>query len=147
MKRCGEILLCVLTFFAVLLAGCAEKPMEKKETGGVFTFCGGELQDFAGTFDENEMAYIEYRYTMDAPISRYITDKTMIKTIFDALCKVKVGEKNNMRTTDSEQSLTFVKVDGTSYAICFEQYNLRCGRDGYRLENDTALWKALREEK
>ena len=147
MKRWWNLLLCALVFGMILLAGCAEKPVEKKDTSGVFAFCGGDLQDFAETSDENEIAYMEYRYTMDAPISCHITDKMMIKTIFDALCKVKVGEKNNVRTTDSEQSLTFVKVDGTSYTIRFEQYNLLYERNAYRLENDAELWKALREAK
>ena len=147
MKRLGKLLLCALAFWGILLAGCGEGPMEKKDTGGVFAFCGGELQDFAETFDENEIAYMEYRDIIDTPISCRIADKTTIKAIFDALCEVRVGEKSNIRATDSEQSLTFVKEDGTSYVICFEQYHLWRGKNVYRLENDGALWKALREAK
>lgn len=52
-----------------------------------------------------------------------------------------------MRATDSEQSLTFVKTDGTTCVIRFEQRNLLYEEDAYQLENDTALWKALREAK
>lgn len=143
MKR----LLCVLALFGVLLAGCAENPMEQKNTSEVFLFCGGDLQDFAETFDENEIAYVEYRDTMDVPISCQITDKATIKAIYDALCQVKVGEKSEIRATDSEQSLIFVKTDGTAYTIPFEQYQLLYERNVYPLENDAALWRALRKAK
>lgn len=147
MKRWGKILLCALALFGVLLAGCGEGPTEKKEAGGVFAFCGGELQDFAETFDENEIAYMEYGHTIDTPISCRITDKGTIRAVFDALREVRIGERNDTRATDSEQSLTFVKEDGTSYVIRFEQHYLWYGKNAYRLENDEALWKVLSEAK
>lgn len=90
---------------------------------------------------------MEYRYTMDTPVSCRITDKAAMQTIFDALCEVKIGERTDMRATDSEQSLTFVKTDGTTCVIRFEQRNLLYEEDAYQLENDAALWKALREAK
>lgn len=147
MKRCRFILLCALAILCVLLAGCGEKAVERSEAGEVFTFCGGEAEDFAKTFDVNEMDCIEYRYTMDTPVSCRITDKSAMQTIFDALCEVKIGERTDMRATDSEQSLTFVKKDGTTCVIRFEQQNLLYEEDVYQLENDAALWKALREAK
>lgn len=110
-------------------------------------FCGGEAENFAKTFDVNEMNCMEYRYTMDTPVSCRITDKAAMQTIFDALCEVKIGERTDMRATDSEQSLTFVKTDGTTCVIRFEQRNLLYEEDAYQLENDAALWKALREAK
>lgn len=97
--------------------------------------------------DEYEMNCMEYRYTMDTPVSCRITDKAAMQTIFDALCEVKIGERTDMRATDSEQSLTFVKTDGTTCVIRFEQRNLLHEEDAYQLENDAALWKALREAK
>ena len=135
MKRCGFILLCALVVLCVLLAGCEGKTAERSEAGEVFTFCGGEAENFAKTFDVNEMNCMEYRYTMDTPVSCRITDKAAMQTIFDALCEVKIGERTDMRATDSEQSLTF------------EQRNLLYEEDAYQLENDAALWKALREAK
>mgnify|MGYP007003627073 FL=1 len=147
MKRCRFILLCALAVLCVLLAGCGEKAVERSEAGEVFTFCGGEAENFAKTFDVNEMNCMEYRYTMDTPISCRITDKAAMQTIFDALCEVKIGERTDMRATDSEQSLTFVKKDGTTCVIRFEQRNLLHEEDVYQLENDAALWKALREVK
>lgn len=90
---------------------------------------------------------MEYRYTIDTPVSCRITDKAVMQTIFDALCEVKIGERTDMRATDSEQSLTFVKTDGTTCVIRFEQRNLLYEEDAYQLENDAALWKALREAK
>lgn len=111
MKRCGFILLCALVVLCVLLAGCEGKTAERSEAGEVFTFCGGEAENFAKTFDVNEMNCMEYRYTMDTPVSCRITDKAAIQTIFDALCEVKIGERTDMRATDSEQSLTFVKTE------------------------------------
>lgn len=90
---------------------------------------------------------MEYRYTMDTPVSCRITDKAAMQTIFDALCEVKIGERTDMRATDSEQSLTFVKTDGTACVIRFEQRNLLYEGGAYQLENDAALWKALREAK
>lgn len=137
MKRCGFILLCALVVLCVLLAGCGGKTAERSEAGEVFTFCGGE----------NEMNCMEYRYTMDTPVSCRITDKAAMQTIFDALREVKIGERTDMRATDSEQSLTFVKTDGTTCVIRFEQRNLLYKEDAYQLENDAALWKALREAK
>ena len=136
MKRCGFILLCALVVLCVLFAGCGGKTAERSESGEVFTFCGGEAENFAKTFDVNEMNCMEYRYTMDTPVSCRITDKTAMQTIFDALCEVKIGERTDMRATDSEQSLTR-----------FEQRNLLYEEDAYQLENDAALWKALREAK
>lgn len=147
MKRCRFILLCALAVLCVLLAGCGEKAVERSEAGEVFTFCGGEAEDFAKTFDVNEMDCMEYRYTMDTPVSCRIADKAAMQTIFDALCEVKIGERTNVRATDSEQSLTFVKTDGTMCVIRFEQQNLLYEEDAYQLENDAALWKALREVK
>ena len=147
MKRCRFILLCALAGLCVLLAGCGEKAVERSEAGEVFTFCGGEAEDFAKTFDVNEMDCMEYRYTMDTPVSCRIADKAAMQTIFDALCEVKIGERTDMRATDSEQSLTFVKKDGTTCVIRFEQQNLLYEEDVYQLENDAALWKALREAK
>lgn len=147
MKRCGCILLCVLAVLCVIFAGCGEKTAEKSEADGVFAFCGGEAEEFAKTFDVNEMDHIEYRYTMDTPVSCRITDKAAMQAIFDALCEVEIGEKTDMRATDSEQSLTFVKTDGTTCAIWFEQQNLLYEKDAYQLKNDAALWKALREAK
>ena len=132
MKRCGFILLCALVVLCVLLAGCEGKTAERSEAGEVFTFCGGEA---------------EYRYTMDTPVSCRITDKAAMQTIFDALCEVKIGERTDMRATDSEQSLAFVKTDGTTCVIRFEQRNLLYEEDAYQLENDATLWKALREAK
>ena len=142
MKRCGFILLCALVVLCVLLAGCERKTAERSEAGGVFTFCGSEAENFAKTFDVNEMNCMEYRYTMDTPVSCRITDKAAMQTIFDALFEVKIGER-----TDSEQSLTFVKTDGTTCVIRFEQRNLLYEEDAYQLENDAALWRALREAK
>lgn len=147
MKRCRFILLCALAVLCVLLAGCGEKAVERSEAGEVFTFYGGEAEDFAKTFDVNEMDCMEYRYTMDTPVSCRIADKAAMQTIFDALCEVKIGERTDMRATDSEQSLTFVKKDGTTCVIRFEQQNLLYEEDVYQLENDAALWKALREAK
>ncbi len=147
MKRCGVILLCVLAVLCTVLASCGEKPAEKSDVGGVFAFCGGELQDFAASFDVEEMECIEYRYTMDTIVSCRITDKAAMQVIFDALCTVKIGEKTDMRATDSEQSLKFVKTDGTTCTVRFEQKNLLYEEDAYQLENDAALWKALREAK
>ena len=147
MKRCRFILLCALAVLCVLLAGCGEKAAERSEAGEVFTFYGGEVKNFAKTFDVNEMDCMEYRYTMDTPVSCSITDKAAMQTIFDALCEVKIGERTDMRATDSEQSLTFVKKDGTTCVIRFEQRNLLHEEDVYQLENDAALWKALREVK
>ena len=144
MKRCRIILLCALAVLCVLLAGCGGKTVERSEAGEVFTFCGGEAENFAKTFDVNEMECMEYRYTI---VSCRITDKVAMQTIFDALCEVKIGERTDMRATDSEQSLTFVKKDGTTCVIRFEQRNLLYGEDAYQLENDAALWKALREAK
>ena len=132
---------------AALLAGCGGKTAERSEAGEVFAFCGGEAENFAKTFDVNEMNCMEYRYTMDTPVSCRITDKAAMQTIFDALCEVKIGERTDMRATDSEQSLTFVKTDGTTCVIRFEQRNLLHEEDAYQLENDAALWKALREAK
>ena len=140
MKRCGFILLCALVVLCVLLAGCGGKTAERSEAGG-------EAENFAKTFDVNEMNCMEYRYTMDTPVSCRITDKAVMQTIFDALCEVKIGERTDMRATDSEQSLTFVKTDGTTCVIRFEQRNLLYEEDAYQLENDAALWKALREAK
>lgn len=147
MKRCRFILLCALAVLCVLLAGCGEKAVERSEAGEVFTFYGGEVENFAKTFDVNEMDCMEYRYTMDTPVSCRIADKAAMQTIFDALCEVKIGERTDMRATDSEQSLTFVKKDGTTCVIRFEQRNLLHEEDVYQLENDAALWKALREAK
>lgn len=147
MKRCRFILLCALAVLCVLLAGCGEKTVERSEAGEVFTFYGGEAENFAKTFDVNEMDCMEYRYTMDTPVSYCIADKAAMQTIFDALCEVKIGERTDMRATDSEQSLTFVKKDGTTCVIRFEQQNLLYEEDVYQLENDAALWKALREAK
>ena len=90
---------------------------------------------------------MEYRYTLDTPVSCRITDKAAMQMIFDALCEVKIGDRTDMRATDSEQSLTFVKTDGTTCVIRFEQRNLLYEEDAYQLENDAALWKALREAK
>lgn len=104
MKRCGFILLSALVVLCVLLAGCERKTAERSEAGEVFTFCGGEAEDFAKTFDVNEMNCMEYRYTLDTPVSCRITDKAVMQTIFDALCEVKIGERTDMRATDSEQS-------------------------------------------
>lgn len=68
MKRCGFILLCALVVLCVLLAGCEGKTAERSEAGEVFAFCGGEAENFAKTFDVNEMNCMEYRYTMDTPV-------------------------------------------------------------------------------
>lgn len=111
MKRCGFILLCALVVLCVLLAGCGGKTAERSEAGEVFAFCGGEAENFAKTFDVNEMNCMEYRYTMDTPVFCRITDKAAMQTIFDALCEMKIGERTDMRATDSEQSLTFVKTE------------------------------------
>lgn len=111
MKRCGFILLCALVVLCVLLAGCEGKTAERSEAGEVFAFCGGEAENFAKTFDVNEMNCMEYRYTMDTPVFCRITDKAAMQTIFDALCEMKIGERTDMRATDSEQSLTFVKTE------------------------------------
>ena len=147
MKRCDFILLCALVVLCVLLAGCGGKTTERSVAGEVFTFCGSEAENFAKTFDVNEMNCMEYRYTIDTPVSCRITDKAVMQTIFDALCEMKIGERTDMRATDSEQSLTFVKTDGTTCVIRFEQRNLLYEEDAYQLENDAALWKALREAK
>lgn len=147
MKRCRIVLLCALAVLCVLLAGCGEKAVERSKAGEVFTFYGGEAENFAKTFDVNEMDCMEYRYTMDTPVSCRIADKAAMQTIFDALCEMKIGERTDMRATDSEQSLTFVKKDGTTCVIRFEQQNLLYEEDVYQLENDAALWKALREAK
>lgn len=147
MKRCGFILLCALVVLCVLLVGCGGKTAERSEAGEVFAFCGSEAENFAKTFDVNEMNCMEYRYTMDTPVSCRITDKAAMQTIFDALSEVKIGERTDIRATDSEQSLTFVKTDGTTCVIRFEQRNLLYEEDAYQLENDAALWKALREAK
>ena len=146
MKRCGFILLCALVVLCVLLAGCEGKPAGVK-LRALCAFCGGEAENFAKTFDVNEMNCMEYRYTMDTPVFCRITDKAAMQTIFDALCEMKIGERTDMRATDSEQSLTFVKTDGTTCMIRFEQRNLLYEEDAYQLENDAALWKALREVK
>lgn len=113
----------------------------------MFDIFGGEAEDFAKTFDVNEMNCMEYRYTLGHARFLPLTDKAVMQTIFDALCEVKIGERTDMRATDSEQSLTFVKTDGTTCVIRFEQRNLLYEEDAYQLENDTALWKALREAK
>lgn len=60
MKRCGFILLCALVVSCVLLAGCGGKTAERSEAGEVFAFCGGEAENFAKTFDVNEMNCILY---------------------------------------------------------------------------------------
>lgn len=118
---------------------------KKRSRRGVY-ICRGEAEDFAKTFDVNEMNCMEYRYTLDTPVSCRITDKAVMQTIFDALCEVKIGERTDMRATDSEQSLTFVKTDGTTCVIRFEQRNLLYEEDAYQLENDTALWKAAAQK-
>ena len=85
MKRCGFILLCALVVLCVLLAGCGGKTAERSEAGEVFAFCGGEAENFAKTFDVNEMNCMEYRYTMDTPVSCRITDKAAMQTILTHL--------------------------------------------------------------
>ena len=73
--------------------------------------------------------------------------RKQVEHVGGALCEVKIGERTDMRATGSEQSLTFVKTDGTTCVIRFEQRNLLYEGDAYQLENDAALWKALREAK
>lgn len=151
MKRRKAFLLCVAVFlltFGLIFTGCtAEKTAQRTNVGGVFAFCGGDLEKFAETFDANEMDCLEYRYTEDTPITCRVTDKEKIKTIFDALLNIEVGAENDMRATDSEASLTFVKTDGTAYTVTFEQQDLISGGKAYVLQNDAALWKALRKAK
>ena len=90
---------------------------------------------------------MEYRYTMDTPVFCRITTRRRCKRFLTHFCEMKIGERTDMRATDSEQSLTFVKTDGTTCMIRFEQRNLLYEEDAYQLENDAALWKALREVK
>ena len=54
---------------------------KKRSRRGVCVF-GGEAENFAKTFDVNEMDCMEYRYTMDTPVSCRITDKAAMQTIF-----------------------------------------------------------------
>ena len=62
--------------------------MERSEAGEVFTFCGGEAEDFAKTFDVNEMDCMEYRYTMDTPVFCRITDKAAMLSLIHILTAV-----------------------------------------------------------
>lgn len=151
MKRRKINLSCAAMFllvFALLFAGCtAKKTVRDGNVGGVFAFCGDEPKAFAAGFDVNGIEYLEYRYTSDTPVICRIDDKEKIQAIFDALLNIEVGAENDVRATDSEASLKFVKTDGTAYTMTFEQQNLVSDGKAYQLQNDAALWKALREVK
>ena len=156
MKRCGFMVLCALVVLCVLLAGCEGKTAERSEAGEVFAFCGGEAETaqteythetFIGLMSPITKGENKGAVRLDLFFKKGEAHFIPMQTIFDALCEMKIGERTDMRATDSEQSLTFVKTDGTTCMIRFEQRNLLYEEDAYQLENDAALWKALREVK
>ncbi len=144
MNKICSIAICIVFSLFFIACSAADGNKESTATDDIFSFSGGDLEEFAAHFSPEEIEYVIYSYTSDTVISLKISDSKEIKQLFEAISQIRVGTMTDIRATDSEESFTFVMNDETSYTITFEQHNLLLDGNAYRLTEDTELWKLAR---
>ena len=103
-------------------------------------------------YNDEEMTSFKDNFYNDLPVRmKYckaqiqqceVTDPELIKEVFEALKKVKVGEESNISVTDSDIYYTFIMEDESSVTIAFESKNILSFRSkGYNLISDGGVFE------
>lgn len=120
----------------------AVKPYEPVKTNSyLFDFYNDEeMTNFKNNFYNNLPVRMKY---FKAQIQQCeVTDPKIIKEVFEALKKVKVGEESDISITDSEIYFTFIMEDESSVTIAFESKNiLSFHSKGYKIISDGGVFE------
>ena len=103
-------------------------------------------------YNDEEMTAFKDNFYNDLPVRmKYfkaqiqqceVTDPELIKEVFEALKKVKVGERSEISITDSDIHYTFIMADERSVTIAFESKNILSFRSkGYKLISDGGVFE------
>lgn len=149
MKQLIAILV-VLLALAACAAGCAGTgggpvPAQEQEPANntLFSVLDEDTRRFLEAFPEDSAAFMTVYYDQHYP-EAITADTALMRRMVDALSAVCVTASTDVASTDGYHSVRFLALDGTEYAIHFENRVMCRDNERYVLGNDKEFWKLFR---